>query len=237
MGDFKNAYAASKEPIEKTDKRTGEFIERMVSTPPLCLASPKRHTVATRTFRPGHGTFTTDPGGLPAVNTWKPYVRDDPSAHYEQHVAAFEGHIRDLWGEEADGTLDWFAHVEQPPGVLPHGALLHVSTQTGTGRNMVAGVLARLWRGQVRASFNLVSSLRSGFNGEPSGKLLSIVEELREGARADQWEHSETIKKLITEERRTINFKYGQQRLEPRPVALMRDLAGSAEMVGGVWRP
>ena len=71
-----------------------------------------------------------------------------------------------------------------------------------------------MWRGNVAASFDLVGALRSGFNGELSSKLLAIVDEIREGARADAWEHSETLKKLITEERRTVNFKYGAQTVE-----------------------
>jgi hypothetical protein len=211
LTDFRNCFAASKQVIEIEDEATGEITKKAVPVASLWVANPKRHTVHGRTFRPGHGVFTIDPNGLPAVNTWKAHQRDEPSAHYDEHVGAFEGHVRYLFGDDADAFLDWLSHIEQKPGVLPHRAVVHISAQTGTGRNWVASVLTRIWRGHVAASFDLVGALRSGFNGELSSKLLAIVDELREGARSDSWEHGETLKKLITEERRTINFKYGQQ--------------------------
>lgn len=214
FGDFRNSIAASRETIRTTNKKTGETTERDVPTSALWMASAKRKTVNGRTFRPGAGTFTTDPHGLPAVNTYKAPHRPDPSARYEQHVGTFEGHIRYLFEDDADAFLDWLAHIEQYPGVLPHRAWLHIATATGCGRNWAASVLTRIWRGYVAASFNLVGSLGSGFNGELSQKLLAIVDEVREGARDAQWEHSETLKKLITEEQRNINVKYGTAHVE-----------------------
>jgi hypothetical protein len=92
--------------------------------------------------------------------------------------------------------------------------VIHISAMTGTGRNWISSVMARVLRGHCAAAFDLVGALRSGFNGELSSKLLAVVDEIREGARADQWEHSESLKQMITAERRTINHKYGLQVVE-----------------------
>ena len=47
-----------------------------------------------------------------------------------------------------------------------------------------------------------------------SSKLLAVVDEIRGDARADQWEHSETLKQMVTAERRIVNNKYGSQVVE-----------------------
>jgi hypothetical protein len=43
----------------------------------------------------------------------------------------------------------------------------------------------------------LVFTLRTGFNERLSRKVLAIVDEIREGGRDTQWEHSEKMKSLI----------------------------------------
>jgi hypothetical protein len=213
LPDFRNAFAASKITV-KTESRDGKEAEREVPTVSLWMQDRKRHTVHGRTFRPGAGIFTTDPRGFSAVNSWRAVERGEPSASFETHASAFAGHVEFLFGADASRFLDWLAHIEQQPGVLPHTAWLHVSTATGTGRNALASILTRIWRGQVAASFDLARCLSSGFNGELSGRVLAIVDEIREGGRGEEWSHSESLKRLITEEQRLINPKYGRQSVE-----------------------
>lgn len=213
LQDFRNSFAASKVTVTE-EGRDGKTAERDVPTASLWMASPKRHTVFGRTFRPGAEVFTTDPRGNPCVNSWRAFERAAPSPDFDTHTAAFLEHVDFLFGAEAASFLDWLAHIEQKPGVLPHTAWLHVSTSTGTGRNALASALTRVWRGHVAASFDLARCLASGFNGELAGRLLAIVDEIREGGRGGDWAHSETLKRLITEEQRLINPKYGRQSVE-----------------------
>jgi hypothetical protein len=78
----------------------------------------------------------------------------------------------------------------------------------------LASALTRVWAGSVAANFDLVLSLRTGFNERLSRKILAIVDEIREGGRDTQWEHSEKMKSLITEETRTVNTKCGRMHEE-----------------------
>ena len=204
MADFQNTFSAS------TMKLGG----RSVKVPAAWLQSPKRHTVHSRTFRPGHGQFTEDPRGLPAVNTWQPFERLEPSPAYAEHAAVFTSHVEFLFGPDAGRFLDWLAHLERKPGELPHTGWLHISSRTGTGRNALAGILARVWRGRVAAAFNLSQALRDGFTGDLAGRLLAIVDEIREGSHDGEWAHAETLKAWITAEQRTLNPKYGRQSVE-----------------------
>jgi Family of unknown function (DUF5906) len=56
--------------------------------------------------------------------------------------------------------------------------------------------------------------LRTGFNGALTMKLIAIVDEIREGGAGARWENAETLKRIVTEEHRMINPKYGRQRQE-----------------------
>ncbi|WP_250495482.1 PriCT-2 domain-containing protein [Caballeronia sp. GAWG1-1] len=141
------------------------------------LKHEQRRTVMTLTFRPGHSIFTEDPHGNTAVNTWRPITRGPATVH----VTPFLEHVKYLFGEYADKFLDWLAHIEQKPGELPHYGWLHIARETGTGRNWIASVLSRLWKGYFAANVDLGALLESQFNGALAGKLMAQVDEIREG--------------------------------------------------------
>jgi hypothetical protein len=119
-----------------------------------------------------------------------------------------------LFGADADRFLDWLAHIEQQPNVLPHTSWLHIARSVGLGRNWMASVLTRVWAGNVAANVNLPELLSSQYNGMLSRKVLAYVDEIREGARDTQWQHSQKLKSTITAEHRLINPKFGRQSVE-----------------------
>tara|TARA_R110000851_G_scaffold165169_2_gene309942 strand:+ start:150796 stop:153264 length:2469 start_codon:yes stop_codon:yes gene_type:complete len=220
LADWKNTYVASTKTVSQPDKllatgatRKGQDKEVPVSE--LWHKSERRKTVTTRTFKAGGGLMLSDPDGKPAFNTWRPFtrtveVRDLNTAG----LSLFLDHIDFLFGQDAPRFLDWLAHIEQKPGVLPHTSWLHIARHFGLGRNWLASVLTRVWSGSVAANLDLVRMLKDGFNDRLSRKVLAIVDEIREGGRESQWEHSEKLKSTITEETRRINPKYGHATME-----------------------
>lgn len=211
VDDWRRTYAASKEVFPQADGKP----DKEIPVSRLWIESPRRKSVICRTFKAGGGLVINDPQGRRALNSWKPYDRtvevDDLAA---AGVGLFLEHVDYLFGKDAGRFLDWLAHIEQHPGVLPHTAWLHISNSFGTGRNWLASVLTRIWAGNVAASFDLVKTLSSGFNDRLSRKVLAIVDEIREGGRDSQWDHSEKMKSLITEEHRTVNPKFGRISVE-----------------------
>jgi hypothetical protein len=213
LPDFVNAFRASRfsEEIEAKD---GKKKTKETPVTSIWINHAQRKMLESKTFHPGAPLITKDPEGRDCVNTWIPFVRLPKSAAYETHTTIFTEHIDYLFGQEAPRFLDWLAHIEKQPGVLPHTAWLHISTETGTGRNAMSGILSRIWAGRVAPSFDLVSTLTKGFNGRISGKILAIVDELREGGSEGRWELTERLKSFLTEEHRAINPKYGRQYVE-----------------------
>ncbi len=212
FSDWSATFAASKEPIWDDEKRK----EKLVAVPLLWRASKERKTVVCRTFKAGGAPVLNDPNGKLALNTWRPF---DRTANVQDMAAAgvdlFLDHVDLLFGKDAPRFLDWLAHIEQRPGELPHTAWLHIAKHFGLGRNWMESVLARVWAGAVAANLDLVSVLKKdGYNGRLSCKVLAVVDEIREGGRDAQWEHSEKMKSIITEETRQINPKYGRQSVE-----------------------
>jgi hypothetical protein len=78
----------------------------------------------------------------------------------------------------------------------------------------MASVLTRVWAGNVAANVNLPDLLASQYNGMLSRKVLAYVDEIREGARDTQWQHSQKLKSTLNAETRLINPKFGRQSVE-----------------------
>jgi hypothetical protein len=213
FADFRGTYAASTDEQQRPDGR-----RRNIPVADLWREDPRRKTAECRTFKAGGPIFLLDPEGRTAVNSWRPFDRtvSVSDADARECVALLLAHLEYLFPnpEDLELFLDWLAHIEQRPGELPHIGFLHVATKFGLGRNWLASALARVWAGHVATNFDLVATLRSGFNGRLSRKILAVVDEIREGGRDSQWEHSEKMKSLINEETRAINPKYGRQSVE-----------------------
>lgn len=205
--EFDARYAASKHPYIN-----GEGKPKIKTVGAVWIETPNRMTVDTITFKPGAAIQTAAPSGALAINTWRPREREMPK-NFEAQAELFVSHVRWLFGEYSDIFLDWLAHIEQKPGELPHFGWIHIARAHGIGRNWVASVLVRLWRGNVAASFDLIGTLNSGFNDRLGRCLLAIVDEIHEGGDLS-WKHANVLRQLITAEYRNINPKYGRQRVE-----------------------
>lgn len=207
--EFKNAMAGSAHAVPKEDGSS-----KMVPCAPLWLKHPDRMDAETLTFRAGADLMTVAPEhGTSALNLWSPPARDEAPHDWRARADLFVGHIQWLWGEHANAFLDWLAHIEQDPGKLPHFGWVHIARWHGTGRNWVSSVLARLWRGNVAASFDLIGALEGKFNGQLSRTLLAIVDEINEGG-TNSWRHAQSLRQMVTAETRQINPKYGRQHVE-----------------------
>ena len=205
LSDFKNATAASSEKL-----LVGNTY-RSVRHSETWRTHPKRSDVETVTFRAGAEVVTQSPDGRLSLNTWQPFERGDPPSDWAVRSQPFVDHITWLWGENAPQFLDWLAHIEQQPGILPHYGWLHIAPNHGLGRNWIAGILARVWKGYVATAFDLSSALNSQFNGRLAGKILAVVDEINEGNGNRSHQTAQALKRLVTEETRPINPKYGRQ--------------------------
>lgn len=213
FNDFKNLTSSN-----ATLLPTGEFgrdgKEKMKRVPnaQIWMMHKSRQSAISTTFKAGGDLFVSDPNGRNCVNLWGGYRQGELAEHFAVEPL-FVSHIRWLFKDRADDFLDWLAHIQQHPDQLPHTAWLHISSHTGTGRNWVASLLARVFAGHVAAALDLVHILEKGFNERLSRKVLAIVDEIRVGGK-DQWQHAETMKQMITAEVRNINVKYGRESLE-----------------------
>lgn len=199
-------YKASKVVIEIGGK------EKAVSILSLWEANEERLTVAGTTFLAGGSAITLDPAGARCVNTWVPPVRFEPPSDWAERAQIFVEHINWLFADDAELFLDWLAHIEQRPGVLPSTGWLHIAKKQGLGRNWISSVAARVWRGYVASGFDLGGMLSNGFNGALSRKLLVTVDEIDAGLAT--YQSAQVLKQAITETYRNINPKYGRQSVE-----------------------
>lgn len=207
LSDFRNATAASTVRVPKNSD--GGY--RTVPCSEAWLRDKLRRESDAVTYRAGHGEFTCDPLGRRAFNTWRPFERPEPLEDWQKRAEPFLAHIQWLFGEETEPFLDWLAHIEQAPGVLPHFGWLHIAKSHGMGRNWISGVLERIWPGRVAAAFDLSGTLNTSYNGRLAGRNLAIVDEIDEGNSGKAYQHLQKLKQLVTETTRHINPKYGRQ--------------------------
>ena len=206
--EYRNLLLASKELVETGDNT------KKVQAFDLWMKHPDRITLSSVTFRAGADEFTQDPKGSRSYNRWRPVVRPAPPVEWDAIAQPFFAHVKWLFGIDADAFLDWLAHIEQRPGELPHYGWLHVAANHGLGRNWIASVLHSIWPANVATNFNLSETLNTSFNGALSGKILATVDEIDEGNSGKAYQHAQSLKKLVTEETRLINPKYGRQSVE-----------------------
>lgn len=204
FSDFENDTAAS---VARA-KQKG----RPAKIARLWLAHPARQTVSTRTFKAGGPLFCQSPNDMTAINTWREPPRATPPADWRERARPFLDHVAFLVPAEQDRgfLLDWLAHVEQQPGVLPHVHVLMYTPRQGVGRNWLSYVLARVWPGVVALDVDLRALLEGRFNGRLSRKVFAVVNEIREGGPV-AYSNAERLKGLLTDETRRINPKYGRE--------------------------
>jgi hypothetical protein len=211
LADARVAYAASRSQVQI---KNGDSVRtKEVDCLEQFIKHVKRPTTIDRTFVAGADVIISNEEGVPCFNTFKPFARQKAKELGDASLAQpFVDHISWLFGDRADHFLDWLAHIEQQPGVLPQTAWLHIASNTGLGRNWISSVLVRVWPGYVASNFDLVGSLSSSFNGPLSHKLLAQVDELNEAHHAQsKWSFSERLKSMLNCEYREINNKYGAQ--------------------------
>lgn len=214
LADMRNDFAASFTEIEE-EAANGE--KKIVLRPSieLWMRRPNRHRADTLTFDPRHGQFCADPHGDHALNLWRPRPHAAPP-DWQTRVLPFVRHVEFLVPMQAECArfLDWLAHIEQQPGVLPHSGYLMVAPKQGVGRNWMAAVLAHVWKGHVALDFDLNQTLSSGFNGRLSRRLLAVIDEANEGHHGTATRNSEKFKSMVTATERHINPKYGFEHVE-----------------------
>lgn len=207
LDEFRALTVGSETEVEVMNG--GRLVKKMRPNVDLWQTHPNRLDAMTRTFYPGRDRITSDPQGLRAVNTWRPIKRWpatlDVGPFLEQVAYLFPDPL------EREVFLDWLAHIEQKPGELPHYGWLHIATNTGTGRNWLASLLARIFRPYVAPNVDLAALLESQFNGELGGRVLAIVDEVQEGAMEGGYRLAERLKSMVNAEMRVINEKYGLQ--------------------------
>jgi hypothetical protein len=211
--EFRSHMAAATMLAERAGKN-GSTRTIKVHTADIWRGHANRKTVETTTFHAGAPVLTTSPSGRQAVNLWRPPTIVQPPDDWEERIAPFEQHLKWLWGQAVEPFKDWTAHTMQRPGELPSYGWLHIAPTQGMGRNLIAGVLARVFAGYTALGVDLGALLTSQFNGVLSGKLLAVVDEVAEGNGAQVYKTAQALKRLVTEEVRHINPKYGQQREE-----------------------
>ncbi|KQN50468.1 hypothetical protein ASE98_23385 [Pseudomonas sp. Leaf48] len=208
---FKTEYAASVETVPNS-KGTGT---NDVSSAELWLKDPGRVPIADAGLAIGLPRIYVAKG-VCMVNTWTPRERHPATAD----IAPFLEHIEYLIPalEERERFLDWLAHCERVPEVLPHHGYLFYTPTMGIGRNWLVDVLSQVWPGEVASGLDLGGLLQGAFNDDIAGTRFACVDEIHIGTHKSLLDQAAKLRSMMTASERRINAKYGKKYWEKNSV-------------------
>lgn len=185
---------------------------KQVEAAALWLAHPERRCIRDAVFALGRERFVTTPIGDSAINLWTRTKR----LKVDSDISLFHHHVAFLLpnADDRERFLDWLAHCEQMPHELPHHGWLMFTEAFGVGRNWLATLLNRVWRGEVAPSLDLVALITGSFNNTISCTRLAVVDEVHIGSNQSLFQLSARLRQMMTEETRIINPKYGKMTME-----------------------
>jgi hypothetical protein len=201
---FKAYYAGMTEEV------TGD--KKPAASAALWLQNPKRKIVDAAGLAIGLPRFYPYEGKQ-MVNIWTPRKRQ-PSSSVD--ITPFLEHIRYLIAddEEREQFLDWLAHCEQAPQVLPEFGYLLYSPTLGTGRSWLAKLFREVWPGECASGVDLSELLSSKFNGEIAGNRMACVEEVYINDPKEQRKQAPKLRNIMNEGTRLVKPKYGREYTE-----------------------
>jgi hypothetical protein len=207
---FKNMTAGNLVQDGTRTNRHGDPV--LVEAADLWLKDSERKNVTEAMYAIGKERFISSPSGDLSVNLWTPMKR----RRVEADINIFHTHMSYIVPNHDDREkfLDWLAHCEQQPQVLPHYGWLFWTEKFGVGRNWLSSVLSRVWVGEVAPSLDLVALLGGTFNNALSCRRCAVVDEIHIGTNNSLFTLSARLRQIMTEEIRMINPKYGKMTAE-----------------------
>ena len=142
-------------------------------------------------------------------NLFRGFLYDTGNYNYDENIIKpFLNHLKFLVSNDSkqnelyEYILNWMAHIIQKPEEKTEVAIVFYSIIEGVGKNILFDIYAELLEGYT-AKFRDTNSLTDRFNGEMSGKLFCIGDEIK--ARAQ--EVANELKDIITRKKEIVEFK------------------------------
>jgi hypothetical protein len=194
-GEFAAAYASCRIATQ----------DGMKAVTTLWAQSELRKTADMLTFHPGEGQFFMQ-DGLRQFNTWiaPSWPRTDSLL-----AAPFLDHLRYLIPDQRsrDDLLDWLAHAVQRPAERPHLHFLLIAQIHGIGRSWLGDLMVRLFSDRHAGTIDLSRHIAGVFNSELSGKIITVVHEVKAPAQ-ERFSQRERLNSLLSDSSLTVNEKH-----------------------------
>lgn len=163
-------------------------------------------------YRNCNSTFDFEPNKKEIddkYNLFRGFIYDSENSTFDfEIIKPYLEHLQFLVSNDSKSVelynyiLNWMAHIIQKPEVKTDVAIVFFSLFEGAGKNILFDIFAGLLEGYT-AKFKDTNSLTDRFNGEMSGKLFCIGDEIK--ARAQ--DVANELKDIITRKKEIIEFK------------------------------
>lgn len=190
---------ATQNTTEVTMGKDGGLQYNKVSAAPTWIKWPMRRSVAGVTYAPGQPTVTDDN----KLNQWKGWGVAPKKGNVKPWLELCEFIFQDVTKEDLNWFYDWCAYPVQNPGTKLYTSVVVHGLFQGTGKSLVGYTLGRIYG----ENFKEVTSddLEDGQTWWAENKQFIMGDEITGN---DNRKHANMLKRLITQERVSINIKY-----------------------------
>jgi hypothetical protein len=181
-------------------------VNRPIEMTEAWLKHVERETVYNETFIPNAERIVAD-----KFNTWAcPWCFEYERKNRVKYRKLYDQMFKQVFPNEAERGYaeQWFAHIVQEPDNPATVALVNVTTQTGTGRGVLASVMRAVFSNEyVTAPESMEKALNSAFNEWRYKSLLTVIHEATPPYFREKYRFSSMIKTTVSDMWTMINPK------------------------------
>lgn len=182
----------------------GEVKAEPTSAAAYWLKWPLRLEASKLTYAPGQGQLAPVKGeARPAFNIWTGWGAVPEAGNHQPFIDLVDHIFTDAEPGAKEWFLQWCAYPLQYPGMKLFSSCLIHGIKHGTGKSLIGVTLGRIY-GENYTEINQ-KSLHKDFNGWAEAKQFVMGDDV---TGSDKREDNDILKKLITQEKLTVNIKF-----------------------------
>lgn len=200
VGKFKeHSKWAAMSAVEARMGEKGEIAHKKVSAAPIWIKWPLRRFVNRISYAPGKPQITEEN----EYNAWKSWGVRPKKGNIDPWLQLTKFIFADLDKDMLEWFFDWCAYPIQNPGVKMYTSVIVHGLEQGTGKSFIGYTLGRIYGD----NFQEVTSdhIEDGQTWWAENKQFIMGDEI---TGKDNRQHHSMLKRLITQEKMTINIKF-----------------------------
>lgn len=180
--------------------KEGNVVIKKVPAAPIWIRWPMRKAAKRVTYSPGQSRITEDN----EFNQWEGWGCEPEKGNVRPFLKLVQHLFSNSEPEAMEWFLDWLAYPIKNPGTKMFSSVVVHGNEQGTGKSLIGYTMGRIYG---RKNFKEITDedLEGGYTAWAENKQFIMGDDI---SGKDNRQHSNKLKRLITQRMMTINVKY-----------------------------